>query len=475
MSSPNVTFSQIPAGVRKPGQYLEFNTSNAVSTLPANAQRMLIIAQRLAAGTVAALLPTKVFSSTDAANYFGSGSMAHLMVRTAIAENPYLDLTVCALDDAGAGAAATGTITITGPATGPGILDLYIGSRRIEIAIASADAATAIAAALNTAIGAIPDLPVTAGVALGVVTLTARHKGLVGNQISLTATVTAAGVAAAVVAMAAGATDPDITTALAKVYASQYDKIATPYNDQTSLTALRTHLESVAGPLEQRPGCGVYAITGSLASATTLAGQLNEGRLVGALLRGTISPAYEIAAALAAVWCREPDPARPLNTLPLVTIAPPAIDQRLSRTEQESCLANGVTPLEVGPGEMVQIVRLITTYTLNPQGIADVALLDATTITSLDYTRLAVRTRIALRFPRSKISIKGKTPERVRGQILDVLHQLESLEILDNVDAYKAQLIVEKDSQNVGQLNARIPANVVPGLHVFAAVIDLYL
>ena len=147
MSSPNVTFSQIPAGVRKPGQYLEFNTSNAVSTLPANAQRMLIIAQRLAAGTVAALLPTKVFSSTDAANYFGSGSMAHLMVRTAIAENPYLDLTVCALDDAGAGAAATGTITITGPATGPGILDLYIGSRRIEIAIASADAATAIAAA----------------------------------------------------------------------------------------------------------------------------------------------------------------------------------------------------------------------------------------------------------------------------------------------------------------------------------------
>ncbi|MDA8428484.1 MAG: hypothetical protein M0T70_04440 [Geobacteraceae bacterium] len=86
-----------------------------------------------------------------------------------------------------------------------------------------------------------------------------------------------------------------------------------------------------------------------------------------------------------------------------------------------------------------------------------------------------MRTRIALRFPRSKISIKAKTPERVRSQILDVLHQLESLEVLDNVDAYKAQLIVEKDSQNVGQLNARIPANVVPGLHIFAAVIDLYL
>ena len=43
------------------------------------------------------------------------------------------------------------------------------------------------------------------------------------------------------------------------------------------------------------------------------------------------------------------------------------------------------------------------------------------------------------------------------------------------MDQYKDQLIVEKDLQSVGQLNARIPANVVPGFHVFAGVIDLIL
>jgi phage tail sheath gpL-like len=475
LSSQNVQFSQIPAGVRKPGQYLEYNTANAVSTLPDNAQKMLIIAQRLATGTVNALVPTQVFSEAQAAGYFGAGSMAHLMVKTAIAENPYLDLTVCALNDNAAGAQATGTITITGPATGPGILDLYIGSRRVEIAIASGDAQNAIAAALNTALGNEAALPVTNAVNANVVTLTYRHKGAVGNQVLLTSRCTAAGVTAAIVTMANGATDPDITTALAKVYANEYNKVATPYNDQTSLTALRNHLANVSGPLEQRPGVGVFGLTGSLASSTTLAGQIDDGRLFGGLIRASISPAYEVAAALAAVWCREPDPARPLNTLALVTIAAPAIDQRLSRTEQESCLHNGITPLEVGPGERVQIVRLISTYTLNPQGIPDVSLLDATTITSLDYGRKAIRERIALRFPRNKISTKGKTIQKVRGEILDVMYKLELLEIWDDIDSYKDQLIVEKDLQNVGQLNARIPAPVVPGLHVFAAVIDLYL
>jgi phage tail sheath gpL-like len=476
MASENVQFSQIPAGIRKPGQYLEYDTRNAVSTLPANMQKMLIIAQRLAAGSVAALTPTQLFSAADAAAYFGAGSMAHLMCRTAIGENNGLDLTVCALDDVAGGGAATGSVTIgAGPASSAGVIDLYIGNRRIEAAIASGDTAATIAGNLNAAIAILSDLPVTSAVAGAVITLTARHKGTVGNQVDLNYTLTAAGVTCALVAMANGATDPDITTALAKVYAGQFDKIVTPYNDQVSLTALKNHLENVSGPVEQRPSCAVYGFDGSLAASTTLAGAINEGRLVPAYLRGTKSPAYEIAAAVGAVWCSESDPARPLDGLPLVTIAPPPVASRLSRTEQESCLANGVTPLEVGPGETVQIVRLITSYTKNAQGTNDVALLDATTITSLDYTRKAIRERIALRFPREKVSVKKKTPQRVRGEILDVLHKLETLEILDNVDLYAPLLVVEKDDQNVGQLNAKLPANVVPGLHVFAGVIQLIL
>ena len=63
----------------------------------------------------------------------------------------------------------------------------------------------------------------------------------------------------------------------------------------------------------------------------------------------------------------------------------------------------------------------------------------------------------------------------MRSELLDVAYKAEELEIIENVDQWKNNLIVELDSQNVGQLNAKIPCNVVPGLHVFAGVIDLIL
>jgi phage tail sheath gpL-like len=473
MASPNIAFDSIPTSIRKPGKYLEFNTRLAVRTLPANLQRMLIVAQKLAAGTVAALTPTQVFSDAQAADYFGPGSMAHLMCRAAITANPYLDLTVCALADAVAGVQAAGTVTISGPATSSGSLKLHVGNRTIEVGVSSGAVQNDIATALKAEIDKYADLPVTAEVALNVITLTARHKGTVGNLVDLVTEVTAKGIAAAVAAMSAGATDPDITTALAAVFAEQYHVIVTPYANQAALEDLRDHLDSVSGPLEQRPGVGIYGYDGALGDATTLAGLINSGRVLGAFLRGTRSPACELAAAFGAVLAFEEDPARPLNTLTLKGIHAPAITQRLSRTEQESCLYNGVTPLDVGPGERVQIVRAISTYTQDPQGIDDISLLDITTIRTLDYVRKAVRERVALRFPREKLS--SKTPPKVRSEILDVLFKLEQLEIVEEVEANKDGVLVERDLQDPNRLDAKIPVDVVNGLHVFAGRIDLLL
>ena len=44
MASANVSFDNIPASIRKPGKYLEFNTKLAVRTLATNPQTVLIIA-----------------------------------------------------------------------------------------------------------------------------------------------------------------------------------------------------------------------------------------------------------------------------------------------------------------------------------------------------------------------------------------------------------------------------------------------
>lgn len=473
MASPNIAFDTIPASIRKPGKYFEFNTKLAVRTLPGNLQRTLIVGQRLATGTVAANTPVDVFSDADAATYFGSGSVAHLMVRAALKANRYLALSAIAMDDAAASVAATGTVTVTGPATGAGVLTVTVGSLNVAIAIASGDAATAIASALQAQFAKQPDLPVTATVALGVVTLTAKNKGTLGNGIKMSATVTATGVTAVATALAAGATDPTLATALAVVFAAGHNIIISPWNDTTNLTALRTHLDNVSGALEQRGAIGVYAHVGTLAASTTLAASINGGRITNILVANAYENVYEVAAAYGSVIASEEDPARPLNTLPLSGILANPLANRSTRTEQENALYNGVTPSEVGPGDKVQIVRAVTTYTLDPQSIPDISLLDLTTIRTLDYVRKAVRERISLRFPREKLS--SRTADKVRSEILDVLVKLEELEIVENVEANKTGVIVERDLQDPNRLNAKIPTDVVNGLHVFAGRIDLLL
>lgn len=474
MASPNIAFDNIPASIRKPGKYFEFNTKLAVRTLPGNLQKVLIVGQRLTGGTVAANTLVNIFSVADANTYFGRGSILALMVAAAVAANPYLSMQAIALDDAGASVAATGTITVTGAATAAGVVTAQIGDMLVQIAVASGDTQNTIAANLKAQFDKQPDLPVSAAVATNIVTLTAKNKGTVGNGIKIFSSVTTGiGITLANVAMASGATDPTVATALATVFAAGHSVIITPWNDTTNLTSLRTHLDNAGGPLEQRGAIGVYAHVGTVSQATTLAASVNGGRLTCALLPSCYENSFELAAAYGAVIASEEDPARPLNTLALTGISAPPQTAWLDRVSVENCLYNGVTPLTVGPGNKVQIERAITTYTLDPQGIPDISLLDLTTIRTLDYVRKAVRERIALRFPREKLS--ERTAAKVRSEILDVLYKLEELEIVENVAANAAGVIVERDLQDPNRLDAKIPCDVVNGLHVFAGRIDLLL
>lgn len=473
MASKNISYATIPSSIRKPGRYAEFNTALAVRTLPGNRQQTLIIGQRLAAGSVAAGVLTDVFSDTDAAGYFGRGSMAHLMVRAALAANPYLSLQVIALDDAAASVAATSTLTVAGTATATGVLTAMVGDVAVQILVSSTDPAATVATNLKAQFDAQPDLPVTAAVAGAAVTLTAKNKGTLGNGLKLSAASTAPGITVAAVAPANGATDPTIATALAAVFASGHNIICCPWIDTTNLTALRTHLDSVSGALEKRGAIGVYAHVGTLANATTLAPTVNSGRITGLLVPNAFENGFEVAAAYAAVIASEEDPAMPLNTLGLTGIGAPPLANRLARSEQEAALNNGVAPSEVGPGDVVQIVRAITTYTKDATGTPDISLLDLTTIRSLDYLRKAVVDRLTLRFPRSKRSKRVRI--QIREEVLDVLYRLEELEIVEAVADNEDGVIVEDDLQDPNRVNVRIPANVVNGLHVLAMRIDLLL
>ncbi len=469
----SIQFDQIPSSIRKPGKYFEFNTRLAVRTLPANRQRLLLIGQRTDSGLVAEKIPTEVVSDEQAARYFGAGSVLHRMARAAIQANPYVALSAIALDDADASIAATGSVIINATATASGLLTLWIGYQKVEIAVTVGDTAAAIATTLNAAINADTSLPVTSTVATATLTVTAKNAGTLGNGIAFAWEKTNNCVLTSYIAMSSGAGDPTLNDALTVIGPGEYDIIAPALNDSTSLAALKTYLDTISGPIEQHPAIGIYGYSGTYANSVTLASGINSGRICCAFLRGTKSLTYELASAFASIVALEEDPARPLNTLELDGIHAPVITSRLTRTEQENCLYNGITPLEVGPSGVPQIVRAVTTYTVDANDVTDISMLDLTTIRTLDYVRKACRERIALRFPREKLN--DTTIKSVKSELLDVLIRLEELAIVENVEANKDGLVVERNGQDPNRLDAKIPTDVVNGLHVFAGRIDLIL
>ncbi|HAK8203105.1 TPA: phage tail protein [Salmonella enterica] len=468
-----IEIETIPGSTRKPGVYAEFNTRMAMRSLPGNLQRMLIIAP-LSGGQAKALELHDVFSDDEAAMLFGSGSLAHIMSVSALKANRYLQLQVIGIADAAAGKPATADISLTGPATQSGTLTLWVANTRIDAPVQSGDSAQAISRSLLDALLRQKALPVTAQMATGDngVTLTARHGGEWGNDIRLSGRTTAPGVTVTVSAMTGGENNAAVKDALTAVFAAGHQVIAVPWTDETTLRALREHLAATGDAMEKRGAVGVAGWPGTLATGTTLAGKSNDGRTTIGWHPGSVCLQAEIAAGYAAVIASEEDPARPYNGLEIVGLDVTPLTARAGRREQENALHNGLAPLEVGPGDKVQIVRAISTHTRSDNGTDDPALLDITTMRTLDYARKAWCDRIALRYPRDKATERNR--RGVRSELLDVALKLEEEEIIENVMAMKDALIVDKGKEP-GTFLAAIPCNVVKGLHVIAARIDLYL
>lgn len=412
-----------------------------------------------------------VFGDAEGATYSGYGSIAHRMVMSAFEANLYLDLTVCTLDDAATAQASAGSITFTGPATSPGSIVTKIGKDRIEVGFSSGDTATDVGISVQNELAKFPNLVVMQAVDTatpGKIAITAKNKGTLGDQIVLSCEVSGGGIAAAVVAMSGGTVDPDIDTALAAVFAKQFDITVSAWNDAASFGKLRDHIDLVSGPIEQREGLGLIGVTGSLSEATTLGSVNNNGKMTVAYFRGIGSLGYELVSGFASDMAFVEDPALPLNYREINGIDVPDIADELSRTEQENCLYNGVTPFMPSPSGKAQVVRWISTYVKDGQGIDDDTLLDGTKMRSLFYIRKVMRP-LSQKYKK----ITDRSLKALRTDIFAALIALEELEIVEHVQDYKDRLVVERDAVTAGRANARIPAEVIEGLHVFAAEIQL--
>ncbi|PJG86216.1 phage tail sheath subtilisin-like domain-containing protein [Conservatibacter flavescens] len=472
MSETNITFNNIPASIRVPGNYTEYDVTGAVTALPVNPQEVLIIApQTLDLNGASYSAPVKVYSDTEAATAFGAGSLAHLMVRQALKNNANMNLTVVGLADHSAGVVAEGAIQVSGTASTAGVLTLVIMGTKYAISTSKGEVAADIARRLNAYINAQEASPVVAKVSGDTITLTAKNKGETGNEISLSYTNTATGVSLTITPMANGQQNADMTDALASVAGTHYNIIVSPFVDTDNANALKEHLEAVSAPTAKKPAIGVMGWRKTLATGTTFTSTLNFERLTVAWYKGCIEPCALIAAGYAAIIASEEDPARPLNTLAVKGLSLVDDSQIPTWAEYNQALYNGLSPLNI-VNSTVQIMRAITTYTKSATGVDDPSYLELGTIRSLDYGRKAIEQRLALRFGRSKL-VKAKTPSAVRSEILDVMYRLENAEIWQSVDANKAKLICTINAQDDTRIDSEVPADVVKGLHVLATKVML--
>lgn len=487
-----ISFNSIAANIRTPGAFVEYDNSRAVQGSPPIPRVAVIIGQRLAAGSIAADTPTLVSSADAGEVYFGHGSALAQMIEYFKAANPYTELWAIAMDDEGAGVAATGTFPFVGTATAAGTVVVYIGGERIEAAVAVGDTATEVGDAVAAAITAhlqTSNLPVSAAAVTGTVTITCLHKGTLGNSIDLSLNLNQgellpAGITCTPVAMASGATDPSVAGPIAAFADSWYTHIISQLSDDTNVSLLEAQAATQWGPMDQRDTQIFIAGEGNQGTLSALGNARNSRFtvLMGAGLSTSVPWVW--ASVTGAVDAGEPDPARPRQTLLLPGLVAPVPADRFTLAERGILLTDGVSTYTVGQDGKVYIERLITTYQTNALGVSDPSYLDRTTMDTLAYLRYTLRARIALRFPRHKLADDGTnfspgqavaTPATIKSEIFALFYQWEAAGLVEGWEQFKKDIIVERNTNDPNRVDVQLSPDLMNQFRVFAGQIQFLL
>lgn len=489
-----ISFSLVPADTRVPGPYIEVDNTQAVRGLPGMPSVVLVVGQKLSGGTAAAEVPIQVLDARQAEGFFGRGSMLHRMFIALKANNRYTETWAIPLADDGAGVAATGSLILGGTVTLPGTLNLYIGGRRVRIAVASGESSSASATKLAAAINAVTDLPVTAAVDgsnPAKVNLTARHKGENGNAIDLRVNyfqgeALPLGMSVAIAAMASGAGNPDIADAIASFGDRWWTDIICPWTDSANLAALEEEIERRFGPTVMQDAHVYCGAAGTHSALVTLADARNSPHVTMMGAYRSPTPPEEWAAAVGGICAYQAklDPARPLQNLPVAGVLPPSESDRFVFEQRNLLYFSGVASFVVDQGGVVNIERMVTNYQKNAAGVDDISYLDTETLKTLAFIRYAVQARIRLRFPRHKLADDGTkfgagqaivTPSIIRGELLALFREMEDTGTVEHFEQFKTDLIVQRSASDPNRVDAVLPIDIVNQFRVFAARLQFLL
>ena len=492
-----IPFKTIPGALRVPLFYAEVDNSRANTAQ--EVQRGLILGH-YTSGNVGVVpnVPYLVSSVDDVRKVTGSSSILSFMAEAYRKNDPLGELWILPVAEDVSAAAATGSVQFTASATAAGTFYLYVGGVRYALPVSptqtTSQLATALAALINSR---SPTAPVNATVSTNTVTLIADNKGPSGNEIDIRANYAGAaggevlptGLAVTITAMSGGATAPSLTTALSNCGERAFDFIVTPWTDTTTLNALRDFLSDASGRwsyAQQLYGHFFYGKSGTLGTLTTFGSARNDQHATCIGHQDSATPAFVWAAAFAgaAAASLRNDPALPLQTLAVSGVLAPPLTSRFVLGDRNTLLYSGISTYVAGDDGAVRIDNLITTYQKNAFGAADNSYLEVETMFTLAYVLRFMKTAITSKFSRVKLASNAQrigaganvvTPNVIRAELIAQYRELESRGYVQNVEDFKAGLVVEQNATNPNRVDVLWPGTLINQLRIFALLAQFRL
>lgn len=474
-----------------PGNYIAVNFAQGQSAGGNTTYSAVLLGNRLSTGSAqddnyvyGPDTAVQLATESDAVNLFGTGSELHLMWKAFTNVNKSTAVyAVCVAESSGN--QATGTVTLTGTATAPGTLRVVVGTTPVDTGIATSDGYAAIATAAIANINAITSLPVTASSGgAGVVTLTAKQKGLRGNFIRYNASVIpSSGVGVVVTPVnrtvfSGGTTADSNTNALATISTHRFYYQVSAAEDASQFGALVSQTDSNASPIVGLRCRAFAGAVGTLAATTSITTGLNSARSEVVWSQNSDLTPAQLASNAAAIYSLFETSLGARSSLnydffgnDAVTsqywkIPAPLAGTTPSRNTIKSALLNGVTPVGVANGR-AYLVKRITTRSLNG-ATADYRIRDAHKVTVCDQFADDLISILSDAFSGKAIGsdpLPGQrlpgaqvaTPSAFKVLIFGLLNQYSEADLVQNVADIKLATQVVREVAPSTRLSARIP------------------
>ena len=447
-------------------------------------------------------VPIAIGTQAQADHLFGVGSEVARMFKTYFANNFANEVWGLGIPEPPGAIAATGTITIATQQTEAGTLHLYIAGRHVAVNVAASDTPDEVCAAMADAVNEVGDLPVSAAPSASTCVLTCTWKGVNGNDITVQLnyygtvggeqTPIGMGISLPPTGFLTGGVGvPIFDTAIANLGEHPYEYVALPYTDSTSLNGweLEYGFEDVGrwGWRRQLYGHIFSARRGAYPDLLTFGNSRNSGvtSVLGVEMTAP-SGVFDFVAAYVAKAQRAliNDPARPLQTLTLNTVKLAPLQDRFDTIELNSLATNGIATQKAGSDNQPMISRETTTYQLNLYGFRDDAYELVTTLATLARLIRNQRQAITSKYPRVKLADDGTrfgpgqaivTPGIIKGELIAEYVEDMWVGLVENLQAFKANLIVERDPNDPNRVNVLYGPDLINQLRIFAVLAQFRL